>query len=293
MNKKVVAVVVTYNRKELLAECIAALMEQSLSVDIIVIDNASTDGTADMVKKITGPVQYYNMQSNLGGAGGFNYGIKKAFEAGYEYIWMMDDDTIPSADALGELLKAAERLKDWGYLVSRAQWTDGKECVMNRPGIICGMEADKYPQTEWATFVSILLNRETIMQVGLPVKDFFVWGDDREYTKRITRCRRAYYVPDSIVIHKMKNNVGSDISVDGHERIERYFYAFRNEYYIACHENNRLRAKLKYYRYVLGSIKAVILHAPDYRLKRIHIILKGMCEGFSFRPQVEMVEAHR
>ena len=98
--QKVAATVITYNRKALLAECVKALLCQSVSCDIIIIDNASTDGTGEMVRAIVDPrISYINTGSNLGGAGGFNYGMRKAVEAGYDYGWLMDDDTIVKGEA--------------------------------------------------------------------------------------------------------------------------------------------------------------------------------------------------
>ena len=75
-NDKVIAVIVTYNRKELLKECIEELTKNQ-EIDFMIIDNASTDGTADMVKNYTSDKLFYvNTGENLGGAGGFNFGIK-------------------------------------------------------------------------------------------------------------------------------------------------------------------------------------------------------------------------
>ena len=106
MNQKnrIAAVVVTYNRKELLRECIEALLVQSMNqLDILLIDNASTDGTYEYVEDLVmenDTIYYMNTGSNLGGAGGFHYGLKEAYNRGYDYMWIMDDDTIATPDAL-------------------------------------------------------------------------------------------------------------------------------------------------------------------------------------------------
>lgn len=104
------AVVVTYNRKVLLKECINALLQQTLkNIIISIIDNASTDGTEDFIAEYVDgeKVYYYNTGANIGGAGGFNYGMKIAVnEKKCEYIWIMDDDTIPEPDAAEKLIYA-------------------------------------------------------------------------------------------------------------------------------------------------------------------------------------------
>lgn len=80
------ALIVTYNRKELLTQCIEALLE--MPCDIIVIDNASTDGTEATLSSFigSGQISYHNTGANLGGAGGFNFAIKTALKQGYEYM---------------------------------------------------------------------------------------------------------------------------------------------------------------------------------------------------------------
>lgn len=132
--KRIVAVVVTYNRCELLKECIEALRSIEEKIDIMVVDNASTDNTSEIVSKYSNDSNflYYNTGKNIGGAGGFNYGIKRAYKLGYDYIWIMDDDTIVNEDTLQKLVDTANSVQDkFGWLSSLALWTDGKECVMN------------------------------------------------------------------------------------------------------------------------------------------------------------------
>lgn len=112
--KRIVAVVVTYNRCELLKECIEALRSIEEKIDIMVVDNASTDNTSEIVSKYSNDSNflYYNTGKNIGGAGGFNYGIKRAYKLGYDYIWIMDDDTIVNEDTLQKLVDTANSVQD-------------------------------------------------------------------------------------------------------------------------------------------------------------------------------------
>ena len=126
MNNNIVAVIVTYNRKKLLLECINSLLKQeNISCDIIVIDNKSTDGTETAIKSLASEkIRYINTGTNLGGAGGFNFGIKKAVEFGYDYVWLMDDDCIPKSTALFKLNEAGKKYKNFGFLSSKVLWID-------------------------------------------------------------------------------------------------------------------------------------------------------------------------
>ena len=194
--KDVVAIVVTYNRKELLKKCIKALLEQEKSdlCDILVIDNASTDGTKEEINEYVNSNQiiYRNTGKNIGGAGGFNFGVKEAIKLGYKCIWLMDDDCIVYNDSLKELLIADEQLGGkYGFLSSVVLWRDGTVCNMNKQKI----KSDWYKKedllkysllnTYYATFVSFFIRSEVVKEIGLPIKEFFIWGDDVEYTNRI------------------------------------------------------------------------------------------------------------
>lgn len=124
MNKSVAAIVVTYNRKDLLLENIECLKKQSESddLDIIIIDNASTDGTDSVLQPyiLDKSIIYINTGSNLGGAGGFNFGIGYAAKQQYKYLWIMDDDCMPNKSALKEFFNADLTLQGkYGFLSSK------------------------------------------------------------------------------------------------------------------------------------------------------------------------------
>ena len=100
---KIAAVVVTYNRIELLKKNILSLRSQTCKLDeIIVVNNSSTDGTFDWLEVQTDLTVI--TQGNLGSGGGQHSGIKYAYNKGYDWIWCMDDDTIPLNDTLEQLL---------------------------------------------------------------------------------------------------------------------------------------------------------------------------------------------
>ena len=297
---RVAAVVVTYNRAEMLVNCLDALCEQTAPCDILVVDNASTDQTADVVQKAMekrdGRIQYRNTGANLGGAGGFNFGMRWAVEAGYSFIWVMDDDCFPEPEALEKLLEADGLLKgDYGWLSSVALWTDGKECRMNRPkakkSFYEHIELLKYGllQAEQATFVSMFLKAETIQTVGLPIKDFFIWGDDIEYTRRIAVENKmpCYVVGQSCVLHAMKSNSGSNLAADSIERVGRYKLAFRNEAYIYRREGMK---GIAYYIAKRGrDFLWIISRAKDHRMKRFGTLLSGIAAGIVFYPKIEQI----
>lgn len=296
----IAAVIVTYNRPKMLKGCIERLLGQQDAVcDVLVVDNASTDNTPEIVREIASErLHYRNTGKNLGGAGGFNFGVRWAVESGYDRIWLMDDDTFPEPDALAGLLRADAMLEgNFAFLSSAVLWKDGKGCVMNRPGIYLKYEdelarlADGLLRIEQATFVSMFLNTQAVLKAGLPIREFFIWGDDIEYSRRI--CVRmgmaAYLVGHSRVVHMMKENTGSNLYMDVPERIGRYELAFRNESYL--HRQEGVRGFIFYLIRCAANFKNIIFRAKTHRLLRMKALLTGMAKGIVFNPKVEYVSA--
>lgn len=213
---RVLAVIVTYNRLHLLKRVMEAVLGQTIRPDaVIVVDNSSLDGTQGWLAELSAQrpeVVPILMQSNTGGAGGFHRGILEAYERGAHWIWAMDDDCIPERDALSGLVESgiipAQGIGlGVGFLASQVNWTDGSRHRMNIPAPSEDW-TESHPncpgsiKIRYASFVSILISRAAVETVGLPIKEFFVWRDDVEFTSRITEAGfSGYYVPNSRVTH--------------------------------------------------------------------------------------------
>ena len=267
IKETVCAVVVTYNRKQLLIECLEAILKQTRPVDAIyIIDNCSTDGTEKLLLEkgyiselppydIKEPwekefevrnkvddgivkIHYVRMPENTGGAGGFYEGVKRGYEKGYDWLWLMDDDAIPTSGAVGHLLEKIKKLgkPNIGFICSKVLWVDGTVCIMSIPGVkplINGVPFNLYEDenvllVESASFCSLLVNKNLVEKIGFPLREFYIWSDDVEYTLRITKNGYlGLYAKDSIVIHKTKINHSA-----GSEYDWRYYYYVRNKLWI-------------------------------------------------------------
>lgn len=293
--KCVVAIVVTYNRKELLLENIRCLLAQKPEIpDILVVDNHSTDGTYDALETyvLNGCIRYYDTGSNLGGAGGFQYGIRKAAELNYEYLWIMDDDCMPHPNALAELFSADKKLEgNYGFLSSKVLWKDGTLCNMNIQRSSLTKNIDDFSgeliPAALASFVSLFVKRSVVMELGLPIKEFFIWTDDWEYTRRISLKYPCYVATHSVVTHKSASNIGAEISNDSVDRLARYRYLYRNDVYLYRREGVRGFA----YEAARLSVHMlrVLLKSHDHRAKRIGMIVSGTWNGLHFHPSIEYV----
>src|SRR5688572_2642449 len=149
------AVVLTYNRKDLLRRCVGCVLAQSRPCDkVIVIDNCSSDGTADMLRDEWGDrVQVHILSRNIGASGGFNVGIRIAYQGGADLVWVMDDDVMPDEHALAKLIEADQFLEDKGvpraFVLSSAWTEDGT--VTNVPQVDTRRTARGYEN--WPLFL--------------------------------------------------------------------------------------------------------------------------------------------
>jgi GT2 family glycosyltransferase len=231
-------------------------------------------------------------QENLGGGGGQRTGIKLAYEKGHDWYWCMDDDTIPHADAL-QVMEASPKFHDarTGFLSSLAYWTDGSPHVMNiqRPDSAVKwahrvLDERSIPIVE-ASFVSLLLNRQTVKEVGLPIKEFFVWGDDIEYTRRITKNRVGYLILDSHVTHKTRENIGFAWDTPGRDVSLKHRYGARNQLHLM-----RKQATSAYMRFRITETYLRHMLVRVLRRKTPFSIFWWSLRGIWFSPKVEHVQ---
>jgi rhamnopyranosyl-N-acetylglucosaminyl-diphospho-decaprenol beta-1,3/1,4-galactofuranosyltransferase len=232
---RVAAVVVTYNRRDLLMEALAAVTGQEPAPDeVIVVDNASTDGTAAAVRERYPGVSLTELAQNTGGAGGFACGMALALARGADLIWVMDDDTVPEPGALAALLDARRRAPAQvpALVASRVVWTDGRPHPMNTPRekpFVSSAERRAAASIgcvpiRSASFVSVLVDAEQCRRRGLPQADYFLWNDDFEFTTRLLRGSTGLLCPASVVVHKTRTFGSTDVDPG-----QRFFYEVRNK----------------------------------------------------------------
>lgn len=229
---RVVAVVVAYNRRELLAEVLAGLHAQSRAVDaIVVVDNASTDGSSDVARSVAPGATLIELSENTGGAGGFAVGMAAAVSRHEpDWIWVMDDDTVPEAGALAALLAAIDGYQGNELVAvgSRVVWTDGSEHPMNtpRPNPFAGAAEKRAAAAVHArpvrslSFVSSMYRADAVSRDGYPIVDYFLWNDDFEFSARLLRRGTGLSVDSSVVVHKTRALASTDVDPGPRFRLE-------------------------------------------------------------------------
>ena len=250
---RVAAVIVTRNRLAMLEECVGALTKQTRPVDeIIIVDNDSTDGTRAWLAER--PSLRVLHQANLGGAGGFHIGIRTAVERGHDWVWCMDDDGYPAADCLVQLL-SLERDDLWlrGPLVLARDDPSRLAFLLRPPGCdtigtagqAAGAAQNGLLWDVACPFNGVLIHRQIVRLVGLPIAGMFLWGDENEYCLRAkgagfkmatVSTARFYHPFDRMVEHHFKL-FGRERCIVYVDEPLRDYLAIRNRAYILRHYN--------------------------------------------------------
>ncbi|QEA54176.1 glycosyltransferase [Loigolactobacillus coryniformis] len=294
MSMKTCAVVVTYNRLELLKECLAALLNQSASVaHVVVVNNNSDDGTTEYLNQLNDDrLIIHNSTKNLGGAGGFSFGLDKAVSStDDDYFWLMDDDTIVDQYCNQALLDKAKKLNDqFGFLAANVRWTDGTPSNVPIPTADWPMRiTEGLVEISVSTFVAFFVSRANVVKVGLPLAEFFIWQDDVEYCLRVGKLGPSYLVDQAIAVHKSASKPGTFlVQNDVLARVPRYYYQFRNNMYITRHYHGG-KAVRKMVRVNLIDTIRVFIKAKNHRFKRASTEFRGTIKGLTFEPKVKFV----
>lgn len=210
--RRLVAVVVTYNRLAELKDTIPRLLEacDTHLQAVVIVDNASTDGTADWLAGQENPrLCVHRCETNGGGAGGFDIGMRLATDR-FDPDWMvvMDDDARPEPGALAAF--HALDLSQWDGVASAVYLPSGEICDMNRPARNPFWHLPEFLRTlrggrggfhlrpedyasaqaravDVSSFVGFFISRAGVKKVGYPDPGLFLYGDDGLYTLELTR----------------------------------------------------------------------------------------------------------
>jgi rhamnopyranosyl-N-acetylglucosaminyl-diphospho-decaprenol beta-1,3/1,4-galactofuranosyltransferase len=209
------AVVVTYNRRELLQETLRGLFAQTTAPDVIyVIDNASTDGTGEALRPLleADRIRYLRLATNTGGAGGFAFGLNQAARDGHDWIWTMDDDVEPRPDALqvmlsytgiSECINATKIFTANGEVQYWEQYFDfatGRLIDLKNSSFQNGK---KWCGTNVACFEGMLVSRRVLEQVGAPDPEYFIYHDDTLFGIRASLVTNVIFVRDAVFDKKI------------------------------------------------------------------------------------------
>jgi len=271
--EKVIAVVVTYNRQVLLAECIEALRNQTRTIDkILVINNGSNDNTENWLNHQK-DIEFFT-QNNIGSGGGFNKGIQLAYEKGYDWIWLMDDDGFPKEDALENLLEdKGEKLCLRNCAVINKK---DKKSFVWKTGNYSGIDEVNEPiiHNFAHPFNGTLLHKEIIKKVGLPKKELFIWGDETEYYHRIiTKYKIPFYTKTNSIHYHPASAYSYKNDWDYNSNWKMYYYV-RNRFHILKTKFSKspLVALIVYIGFLISFSGIIIVFQKTNKFRKLSFI---------------------
>ncbi|EFC2598014.1 TPA: glycosyltransferase family 2 protein [Escherichia coli] len=285
MSKKIIAIVVTYNRVKLLNKVIDALLLQTYKIDkIIVVDNNSSDGTKELINSYSQTeIIYHNTGANLGGAGGFYQGFVLASSYEYDCLWLMDDDLMPNPTCLEELIRS----KCDGIVQPLRYNLDGTCAELSplsydlntifklKPK---GISIRDYIQRNGALsepiaieaipFEGPLIHKRAVEVIGLPEPRFFIFCDDIDYAIRAKKSGvRIICEPRAKATRLLVNNQTNDmLSWKGYFMLRNLFHLYKK------HGENNL-VKLKPLILACGYTLLCVL---KLRFKQVPVIINAL-----------------
>ena len=269
MSETVAIVVVTYNRADLLRGMLAGLAALEHVPDaVLVVDNASTDHTQQVLAEATGlpQLQVIRTEENLGGAGGFHLGLRTAYHQGWDRFWLMDDDVVPAPDCLSVLMAVDE-----DCLTSVREDSRGRLCEkaatrfdLRHPWVVkpkTGMVEDygtreampERVEVENVAFEGFMVRRGVLAEIGLPDPTYFIFYDDVDLAIRARRAgRRIWAVRDAVLVRQLDFDQQHDLAG------WKGFYMYRNLFAVHLRYGENWAVRMKPLLIVLG----VLLLAP-------------------------------
>lgn len=270
----IAAVIVTYNNSGMLEQLLGALKAQSRLPEIsIVVDNASVDETPAVAARFPEMI-YVRLPRNTGSAGGYAEGMRLALEHGSDLIWTLDDDVQLDPGSLAGLVKTLAGFPE----IERV-------CAVRSVGACCSLTSPS--PLSVVSWRGTLFSAEAVKRAGLPERKLFLYGDDLEYSLRLTRLGyKFYWAPASRCIENRMDGKTELRFLGLHARVYfeplRLYYAFRNEIYTYL-LYHKAAAVLRVFGYACKLSAAFLLLRPLGAVERIVAIISGIRDGMCGR----------
>jgi rhamnopyranosyl-N-acetylglucosaminyl-diphospho-decaprenol beta-1,3/1,4-galactofuranosyltransferase len=261
------AVVVTYNRADVLRPSLLAIRKQEWAPDkVFVVDNGSSDHTGDMLRAEFPEMTHHRLASNLGFGGGLAAGMAEAWRQGYAYYWLLDDDSQPASFLLKQCMDVARESSGLGIIgVSGGTMRWGNPEFTPEPEQPTGPLA--VSNSDWVHLDGAVVPREVVEQLGYPRSDYFMMLEDVEYSNRMKRSglRVAHFQLHQGVIER--GNLGS--GGDGKPSPPwRGYYQTRNQLFMAIDHRSLAEVIGWLYRQVkLIAATALLLDRKGERIR--------------------------
>ena len=250
----VFAIVVTFNRSDILRVCIDSLLTQiEFGLRRIhVVVNSSDEATRVLLKKYDSQLITYEFLDNPGPAGGFSAGLQRFVQQQMSHVWLMDDDVVVQGDCLKELLR----------------------CVVSEEFVYPKVLTENGEELGAYGWWGLILSKKVVEKVGLPKTELFYWVEDTEYLQH--RIRRV----NKIIPFRCKSAVVRHLHIRNEKRPSwYYYYVLRNTLFYRIYILRFDLHHLKRVLYLIYTSIARILVKEDRKVKKILLMLLGIYHG--------------
>jgi GT2 family glycosyltransferase len=225
----VAVIVVNWNGREITLECLRSLSAQTYPhADLIVVDNASSDGSADAIRSAYPDVILLSMAANLRFAGGNNAGMREALNRGADLVLLLNNDTVVHPDFLKHLVARLEMDPRCGMVAPKifyfaqpdklwfaggviSMWTGTMKHIGIRE-VDCGQH-DAVREIDYASGCCILVRSDVIRKIGLLDESYHIYTEDADWSMRVRRAGyTVLYEPAARVWHKISVSSGGHLS---------------------------------------------------------------------------------
>lgn len=290
MSDRVCAMVMTWNRKDLVRRCLHSLQAQTRPPDeILILNNGSTDGTREMLREEFSQHPVLDATRNHGASWGYHQGIKWSFREGFDWTWVIDDEGWAAPGCLEMLLRHRRpnavlvplKQDSNGFVYGVAAWrrrnVDVTAEVVARGGVVSG--------NFLFDFTAPLIPRAIVARAGLPNKQFVIWFDDYEYALRVRQGTGADVVniPDAVFYHDFGTN-SREVRFLGRRSMRsdvaawKLYYGARNPLYTLLRTRRKPDELALFLLVQLRLLLMDTAYEPD-RWRRVRLRLLGLRDG--------------
>ena len=250
MNPKVSIITINWNGKEDTAECLESVKRLDYpNYEIIVVDNASTDGSVEFLRERFPEITYIENEENVGWTGGCNAGIEYAMKGGVEYVFILNNDIVVDKDCLKELVKVAESDPKIGFVGPRIRSYEEPEKIISQ-GVSLNYKTLRVKKGEvrdmgqfkgvkdvnWVDDTVLLVKKSVIEKVGMHDPVYFMYAEDTDWSYRVTNAGfRILYTPLASVWHKHHASSGGGYNSFVAYYQARNYLVFMRKHFSKCH----------------------------------------------------------
>lgn len=299
---RIAAAITTFNRLESLRHCLDTVRAQTRPVEeIIVVDDASTDGTGEWLAEQPGLV-VIRAPENRGCSSSFHTAMRAAYDRGHDWVFAMDDDVYATPEALERLLEAAQSLQAQGVRIGalhafQLHWDTGGRTRVSYSFPRTARQAWRYLhnsrelkaemgrgsplEIDCYSFCGVLISREALGSAGFPDPEFFYWCDDTDLACRQRALGfRHYLVPRAIVDHK-----GGEFQRQFSQPPQigwRHYYIHRNSWRLIRMHGHLLGQRMKLVcqaRIITNVLRHAAGAAKNGNFRGSRLVLQALFDG--------------